>query len=139
VRALTGDGVPDPSPAELSFFVDTVAPASAIALQAQAPGAKVGPGERYRGSVLLGVSFSDPAPSPGGGGLRCALDPAQVPQTVDDLGACPLVTDVPGTHTLYVAAYDAAGNREKPVRSQAFEIAGPPDTAITSGPTAATW
>jgi Tol biopolymer transport system component len=135
VRAVRPGGARDSSPATRTFFVDTVAPTSQIQLSSQ-DGAKVGPGERYRGTVLLGRSTSDPAPSGGVAGILCALDPPAAPQTSAAFSGagCPLITSTPGQHTVYVLAYDAAGNEQTAVTVQAFEIVGAPDTTITAGP-----
>jgi hypothetical protein len=140
VRALAPGGAPDDSPASSDFFVDTVAPVSTGAPAAQAGfGAQLGP-SRFSGRVMLGRSAVDPAPGSGVAEIRCVLDPPSPPASIDAIvGGCPLVADAPGSHTLWVASRDNAGNAEPPHLVATFEIAGPPDTTITFGPTGDTW
>jgi hypothetical protein len=56
---------------------------------------------------------------------RCALDPASVPATFDDLpnAACAIGTvSADGQHVVYVASVDTEGNTEVPVVSDVFKI-----------------
>jgi hypothetical protein len=56
---------------------------------------------------------------------RCALDPASVPATFDDLpnAACTIGTvSTDGTHAVYAASVDTEGNVEIPVVSAGFKI-----------------
>lgn len=137
VRAVSPTEARDASPATRAFFVDTVAPTARLTIAAQ-PGAgrEVRPGV-FIGRVSVTRSISDPEPSPGGGGIQCTFDPPAPPQSFEATnGDCPIVTDAPGRHSVYAAAYDAAGNRQASIASASFEILGPPDTTITSGPAA---
>jgi Tol biopolymer transport system component len=132
VRAKTAGGAVDPSPATRSFFVDTIRPEAAAAVQ----GDKL-PGGKYSGTVTVTGTGTD-----AGSGVkevRCAVDPASVPQTAGELKvACPVSTSAAGEHTTYVAAIDKAGNAGIPVKVT-FTIAPAPDTTITSGPVSEVW
>jgi len=129
----------DLSPAIQSFSVDTVAPDTAITI-APVPGFGVQVADTtYTGSVSIEHSMSDPEPSGGGTAMRCSFDPASPPATFDDLDpACPLTTDAVGTHTVYAASRDFAGN-VGPVASTTFTILAVPETSITGGPSGPTW
>jgi hypothetical protein len=141
VRAVTGAGVADPSPATRDFFVDTVAPGTVLTVSSRAGlGRRIGDGETYSGYVDIGRSAQDPEPSGGVSELLCVLDPAAAPVRFEDIagGSCPLITDAAGDHTVYAASRDLAGN-VGPVASARFEILGPPETSITGGPAGKIW
>jgi hypothetical protein len=76
---------------------------------------------------------------------RCVLDPATPPKSFGDLpsNSCPFAAggrvSANGTHTVYAASRDAAGNTEAPVVSRTFRISSVPDTVIDSGPSDVTW
>ena len=127
VRGKTAGGAVDPTPATRSFFVDTIRPEAAASVQ----GDKL-PGGKYTGTVSVAGTGTD-----AGSGVkevRCAVDPATVPQTAGELkDACPLSTAAAGGHTAYVAAIDKAGNAGIPVKVT-FTIVLVPDTRITAGP-----
>src|SRR5262249_6395816 len=60
---------------------------------------------------------------------RCALDPASVPASFGALPATPCAylgtgasVSQDGTHTIYAASEDPAGNVESPVRSASFNL-----------------
>jgi hypothetical protein len=140
VRASSPTAGTDPSPAVRTFFVDTVAPTTTIAI-APVPGfgTQIGSGQTYAGSVSIGPSMSDPEPSGGGIATRCSFNPASPPATYNDVDpACPLTTNAVGTHTVYAASTDFAGNAG-PVASTTFTIVATPETTITSGPSGPTW
>jgi hypothetical protein len=132
VRARLASGAVDPTPATRAFFVDTIRPEAAAAVQ----GGQL-PGGKYSGTVSVAGTGTD-----AGSGVkevRCALDPATAPQTASEMtAACPVSTSAAGDHSVYVAALDKAGNAGIPVKVT-FAVAPAPDTSITSGPPATTW
>jgi hypothetical protein len=130
----------DSTPASRAFFVDTVAPTTTLGVSAQpGQGADLGDG-RFSGTVLISRQLNDPAPSPGGGGVQCVVDPPTRPATIDQIptSGCPLVVTAPGQHRVYAASFDAAGNKG-PVVQASFEIVAPPETTIISGPEGTSW
>ncbi len=129
VRATSGTGDVDPSPATRTFTVDTVRPVTTASIE----GTRLASGV-WSGRALIRASASDPAPSSGVRELRCAVDTVPAPQTASELsGPCPVSVTQPGRHTVYAAAVDEAGNAGIPA-SVSFVIAQPPETEITSGP-----
>ncbi len=60
-----------------------------------------------------------------------------LPESCNFLSA--LVVIDAGTHTMYAASRDAAGNVERPVVSRTFRILATPRTTITGGPSGSTW
>ncbi len=92
---------------------DTTAPSTTIALTPATPNGSAG---WYRTAVGVTVTASDEGS--GVAQTRCALDPASVPGTFADLpaGACALSTvAADGTHTVWAASVDQAGNAGAPV------------------------
>jgi Bacterial Ig-like domain len=63
VRAIDGDGNPDPIPASRTWFVDTVAPSGTISING-------GNASTSSHSVTLGLSASDPSPASGVASMR---------------------------------------------------------------------
>ena len=103
---------------------DAVAPATAIVLGPSAPN---GNNDWYTQNVHVVVTAGD---NPGGSGVadtRCVLDPATPPENYDGLpegcaflaAGASVVLD--GSHTVYAASRDAAGNKGA-VTSRSFNI-----------------
>jgi len=114
---------------------DTVAPATTIAVDPAEPA----PAGAYLAPVGLLVRATDAGSATQEIETRCTLDPAAVPRAFLDLPAsCPYLSggtvDQPGTHTLYAASRDRAGNVEPALVARTFRIAVVPDTQITSPP-----
>jgi CSLREA domain-containing protein len=122
VRASDAAGNEDSTPASRAFTVDTIAPETTIL---------EGPSGATSDSTPT-FTFS----SETGATFECALDNGAFagcasPQTTA------VLTD--GPHTFDVRATDAAGNADLSPASRAFSIdAGPPETAIDSGPSGVT-
>jgi hypothetical protein len=103
---------------------DTTAPVSTIALSPANPD---GQGGWYASAVHATVSGADEADGSGVTETRCALDPSTVPASFGDLPAgcaysgtgADISSD--GSHVLYTASKDDAGNAETPV-SQSFKL-----------------
>jgi hypothetical protein len=103
------------------------APVTTIAFATETPDGTNG---WYRTAVELSITAADDGSV---AQTRCALDPATVPTSFDDLPdeACALTSVGPdGHHTLYAASIDANGNAS-PVQSVTFKIDG---TAPTLSP-----
>jgi hypothetical protein len=101
---------------------DTTPPTTTIALDPSSPDGQNG---WYVSAVHATVSAVDEAGGSGVAGTSCALDPTTIPASFADLPAgCAYpgadVTD-DGTHVLYAASKDSAGNAETPV-SQSFKL-----------------
>jgi hypothetical protein len=127
--------------ASRDFFVDTVAPTVTASFDPKPGfGERLGTGDTFSGIVEIGRQPSDAAPSSGVAEVRCEIDPATAPASIDDIpaSACPLITDAVGAHTLYVSARDNALNTRAPVAYH-FTIVAPPDTLIIGGPIGKTW
>jgi hypothetical protein len=140
VRAKNPTPAVDATPASRTFFVDTVAPQTVLTISAQpGQGTNLGAG-RFSGAVSIGRQLIDPAPSPGGGGVQCVLDPPTPPTSLDQIPTtgCPLIASALGEHRVYAASFDAAGNKG-PVTQASFEIVAKPTVTITGGPNAFTW
>jgi len=137
VRAKNGSDT-DPSPASRGFFVDTVAPRSAVALEPVAGlGERAGSGLAFAGTVLVSATALDPGPGSGLAETRCVIDPPSPPASFAALSSnCAFVSSV-GEHTVYAASRDGAGNLETPVVLR-FTILRTPSTSITSGPSGVT-
>jgi hypothetical protein len=141
VRAVTPGGVQDPTPAQQTFTVDTVAPATTLAF-APAPGTqsiRVGSGDSFSGPVQMTPTATDPGPGSGVAETRCAVDPTTPPANFAALPpGCPSTIEGIGTHIVYVASRDAAGNTEAPT-AHTVKILAVPETTITWGPSGPTW
>jgi hypothetical protein len=114
-------------------IVDNIAPTTTIALSPASPDGNNG---WYITSVGVTVTADDNAGGTGVAETRCQLDGA-APASFDALpaGSCNIGTvSAEGTHVVYAASKDHAGNKEV-VRSQSFKIdMTPPTTTITLGP-----
>ncbi len=98
--------------------IDRTAPHTSTALDPAAPD---GPNGWYRSAVAVTVTADDPTAT-----VRCALDPAAVPADFDDLPrpACdPFTVSAQGTHLVYAAVADRAGNHS-PVVLRTFTSIG---------------
>jgi Tol biopolymer transport system component len=101
---------------------DTAAPVTTISLSPTSP---TGSNGWYRGPVTATVAASDTGS--GVAATRCALDPLTAPSAFGDLAdACALTgagqsVSADGTHTIYAASRDHAGNIEL-LRQSAFKI-----------------
>jgi RTX calcium-binding nonapeptide repeat (4 copies) len=101
-----------------SFKIDRTVPHPSITLDPAAPD---GPNDWYRSAVAVAVTADDPNAT-----VRCGLDSASVPADFDDLPrtACnPFTVSTPGTHVMYAAVADRAGNRS-PVVLRVFTSIG---------------
>jgi hypothetical protein len=137
LEATNVDGLTDATPPERSFVVDTANPVTQIVLDpASAPA-----GGAYADSVGVTVSAQDGAAGTGVSQTRCVLDPPSAPGTFDALPAsCPYLlggaVTTRGSHVLYAASRDVAGNDGAPVARE-FVIASDadtPETFLDSGP-----
>ncbi|PZF81772.1 right-handed parallel beta-helix repeat-containing protein [Jiangella anatolica] len=126
VAAVSPEGFVDESPSEFAWTVDapadTVAPDTAI---------DSGP-PSVTTAVDATFEFSSPDP---GAGFECALDGGSfntcpTPHTLEG------VTE--GPHSLAVRAVDASGNADPTPASFAWEVDGPPEASVTSGPPVST-
>jgi hypothetical protein len=119
VYAASRDGAGNDSDVSTaSFKIDRTAPHASIAL---APGAPDGPNGWYRSAVAVAVVADDPTAT-----VRCVLDAAVVPADFDDLPrtACdPFTVSAQGTHLVYGAVSDRAGNHS-PVVLRTFTSVG---------------
>lgn len=126
VRAIDRAGNTDASPASFTWDIvlDNIAPTTTITLAPLTPN---GDNDWYTSDVHVTVAATDNAGGSGVDETRCVLDPVSVPASFDDLPAsCPYLgagADVTadGTHVVYAASIDNAGNKETPV-SQSFKI-----------------
>jgi hypothetical protein len=119
----------------ISYQLDTTAPTTKIS---QGPSSPNGQNGWYTSAVSLNVSATDPE-SASGIQTRCALDPSPVPTSFAALpsGACAYLSPgasvaSDGTHTLYAASIDPAGNAEAQVQSATFKIDAARPTIIPS-------
>ena len=120
-------------------LTDNTPPVTTITV---APDAGAGPNGEYLSPPTMSVTASD-AFGTGVAQVRCALDPASVPQTFYDLPNACLYADpglevsADGSHTLYAASIDAVGNVSDVV-SATVEVdltpAVPPVTSIALTP-----
>jgi hypothetical protein len=129
VNLQVGDSVPpDRVPPATTVWVDSVS-----GTPQRADGS-------FDGAVLVHATGIDPQPASGPVETRCAFDPPAAPTGFDNLlSKCDSLVATSGTHTVYAASRDAAGNVEAPVRVRSFRIARTPDTTITSGPNGPIW
>ena len=115
---------------------DETAPTTTIEVTPDAPD---GSGGWYASAPTVSVSASDSGGT-GVADVRCAVDPAVAPSGFADLPAsCPfadsgasLATD--GTHTIYAASIDAAGNESDVVSAAVSLDAAAPTTSIALTP-----
>ncbi len=108
--------------------VDTTAPRTSITLDPDAPNGVSG---SYRSPVAVNV-VADEANAT----VRCVVDPAAVPAGYDDLpdGPCdPGAVGTDGSHVVYAASRDAAGNKSGVVQAS-FAVDLAPQTLITLDP-----
>src|SRR4051812_1779163 len=122
VRATDPSGNTDPSPATVTWTVDTAAPETTVVSGPQGP--------TKLNSAQIGFS-SEP-----GARFECRLDAGA-------WGACTSPKSVAGLtdgdHTLDVRAIDAAGNADPTPATRAWQVdTAAPDTAIDAGPPATT-
>ena len=139
-----GDGVVECDPGAFEYgslgqppaaMLEHVPPETWIELDPQTPDGAHG---WYRSAVTVLPQASDASPVVE---LRCALDPAGLPATFEDLppapcpfrGGAPVTAD--GQHTLYAAAMDLWGNKSAPV-SASFQLDATPPliTCPAAGP-----
>jgi hypothetical protein len=139
VYAATKDlaGNKESSVESTSFKIDTTAPTTTTTL---VPATPSGDNGWYSSNVHVSVAATDNAGGSGVAETRCVLDPASVPSSFNDIASgCALIgagTDVTteGTHVVYAASKDAAGNVET-VKSTSFKIDKTgPTTTITLAP-----
>ena len=109
----------------ISYQPDLTPPTTTITLS---PGASKESNGWYREPVAASVSAVDNLGGSGVAETRCVLDPASVPTSFSDLPAatCPYLgagaaVSSDGTHTIYTASEDNAGNDES-VESASFKI-----------------
>jgi hypothetical protein len=133
------DGEPkcDSGAYESGAIPDTTPPTIKISLSPSTPNGQNG---WYTSAVTLTVSATDPDNAPATLQTRCVLDPSSLPANFAALpsGACPylgptgasVISD--GTHTLYAASIDPAGNAEA-VQSVPFKIDTTPPTVTYTG------
>lgn len=134
-----GPGQRDGAAYVFSADTDTVAPTTTITVTPPVPDGQAG---WYRSSVHLAVAASDEAGGSGVAETRCALDPPAAPATFADLptSTCPylgsgatVTTD--GSHALFAASIDVAGNAGAVVSAQFMVDQTPPAvTCPTSAP-----
>lgn len=116
---------------------DTTAPVTTVTASPDA-----NPNGWNKAAVNFSASAQDEAGGSGVQETRCALDPASVPSNFDALpsGACPNpVVASEGSHTLYAASVDNAGNREAPVNRTARIDLTAPVVAVTGVKNGATY
>lgn len=123
IGAFDATGNTDPTPAQVTFTVDTVAPDTVIT---SGP-----PALSSSRSVSFGFASEDPDAS-----FRCALDDA--PYT-----ACSSPTQVsdlsPGTHTMRVRAIDRAGNLDPTPATRTWTFDASTVEIAFTRPTPGTW
>src|SRR5206468_488508 len=110
----------DETPVSASFKIDKSAPTTAIDVSPATPD---GDNDWYKTTVGLAISGDDGSGS-GIAETRCALDPASVPASFDDLpaGACGLTSvSANGAHSVYAASEDSAGNQSA-LGNAAFKV-----------------
>jgi hypothetical protein len=121
---------------------DTTPPTTTITLNPTSPNGLEG---WYTEAVGVTVSATDNPDGSGVAQTRCVLDPQSVPADYAALpsGECALTSvSADGTHTIYAASVDNAGNVESPVVSSTFEIDTTAPTisaAVTTAPNANGW
>ena len=128
VAAVDGSGIVDPTPASWRWVVDSAPPDTFIPIHPTDP-AQTGDAGFAFASDEVGASY------------LCALDPATTPpEAWEPCDATLLVTGLTdGTHTLWVAAVDGAGNVDPTPATYTWLVDTiAPDTEITSGPPART-
>jgi hypothetical protein len=126
VRAVSASGLVDPTPDDYEWVIDLTPPTTGIVAQPPAT------------STVTSAQFTAASNDPGAT-FECRLDGAA-------FAACPATIDYTGlstgSHTWAVRAIDAAGNVDQTPASYTWTIAPldttPPDTTITSAPTAST-
>jgi hypothetical protein len=126
-------------------YPDTSAPTTEISLNPSSPNGQNG---WYTSAVTLNVSATD-FDGPSGLQTRCVLDPSSPPASFGTLPSTPCAYLSPGasvssdgTHTLYAASVDPAGNTEAQVQSATFKIDATPPTisaAAATQPNANGW
>jgi DNA-binding beta-propeller fold protein YncE len=102
--------------AQVSFVVDRTAPATSITLDPADPD---GVGGVYVSPVGVSASSDDPSAT-----VRCVVDPAVAPTGFADLpdAACAIGTvSADGSHTVYAASIDPAGNAG-PLEAVSFRL-----------------
>jgi hypothetical protein len=135
---------------EFQHPTDTTAPTTKISLDPSTPNGK---NDWYTSAVTLSVSAKDPDDAAAALQTRCILDPSSPPANFAALPStpCPYLSPTgasvgsDGTHTLYAASIDPAGNAEA-VNTQPFKIDTTPPTIAPSATkadgttyTAGTW
>jgi hypothetical protein len=122
-----------------SSSADTTAPTTTISLSPASPNGQNG---WYTRPLTISIAATDPDDT-GGIQTRCVLDPASIPGSFADLPAPPCAylgtgTSISqdGTHTVYAASEDPAGNIEAPVRSASFKLDQTAPTITASATTA---
>jgi hypothetical protein len=133
VRGVHGTPVDlkDLSPAHADISVDTVAPVTALT---DAPGPQSG-NQQIAPHVFVGiVKVTAAVTDAHSTTTRCQLDgTAPVTYAALPTTPCPVSVFGTGTHRVYAASRDTAGN-DGPVTSTTFEILAEPNTVIDSGP-----
>jgi hypothetical protein len=134
-----GPGRPDGAAYVFEAETDTLAPTTTITVAPAAPDGEAG---WYVSPTNVTVSAIDEAEGSGVAETRCVLDPSVAPTTFADLPAGPcaylgsgaaVTTD--GSHSLYAASIDVAGNAEAPVLAQFMIDQTPPEvTCAASAP-----
>lgn len=116
--------------------VDTAPPTTTIVLSPASPNGANG---WYRSDVAVTIAGVDAVDGSGVAETRCVLDPSSVPSTFAALPTAPcpyLGAGAPvvaeGSHVIYAASKDAAGNEEA-VRSVAFKIDKTPPSLTVPG------
>ena len=124
VRATDAAGNTDPSPASVSFTVDTVAPDTSIDSSPAAGSTTNDNTPSFAFSSEQGASFECRLD----GGVFAACSPPFTSAALND-----------GAHSFEVRATDAAGNTDPSPASVSFTVdTTPPDTTIDSGPSGMT-
>jgi len=127
------------SVASLSLQIDTGLPTTNITLSPAEPDQDDG---TYSTAVDVRLDYFDQATGSGRESVRCVLDPATPPATYDDMPIELCGTDffvgtgrrfVSGSHTIWIAALDKAGNVSMPM-SRSFTIDRAPTVAIALDP-----
>jgi len=130
--ALNANTVSTSADNTVTWGGDPTPPQTAIALSPSSPNGNNG---WYTGAVGVTIGATDVGGS-SVAGTRCVLDPTTVPASFDDLpsAACSLSSVASnGTHVIYAASIDGAGNKES-IRQASLQIDATPPTVTCPAP-----